>query len=72
MKKLLIIVCLFSLLLLGCAGNNAEELYKTAEFEELQNNKEHAMQLYSEIIGKYPDSPQAQKAKEKLAKLKEK
>jgi len=54
----------------ACSGNNAEEIFKTAEFEELQNNKEHAQQLYNEIIHKYPDSEYAVKATERISELK--
>ena len=54
----------------ACSGNNAEEIFKTAEFEELQNNKEHAEQLYNEIIQKHPGSEYAVKAKERISELK--
>jgi TolA-binding protein len=54
----------------GCAGEKAAELLDTAKFEELQNNKEHAVQLYEEIIKSYPDSEQAKIAKDRLSALK--
>jgi len=54
----------------GCSVNGASELFETAKFEELQNNKEHAMQLYQDIIRKYPQSEFADKAKERLSDLK--
>jgi outer membrane protein assembly factor BamD (BamD/ComL family) len=54
-------------MLSGCSGNKAAELYETAQFEELQNNREHALQLYQEIIKKYPDSEYAKKAGEKIS-----
>jgi len=54
----------------GCSGNNAPELFETAKFEELQNNRDHAIQLYEEIIKKYPGSEFADKAKERLRELK--
>lgn len=54
---------------LSCSGNQAEELYKTAEFEELQNNREHARKLYKEIIKKYPGSEHSKKAEGRLADL---
>jgi TolA-binding protein len=53
----------------GCSGNRAAELFETAQFEEVQNNQEHAKQLYSEIIAKYPESEYAKKAKERLSEL---
>jgi TolA-binding protein len=63
---LCIILFVFSLTLSGCSGNRAAELYDTAQFEEKQNNMEHAAQLYEEIIKKYPESEQAKKAAERL------
>jgi TolA-binding protein len=59
----------FILALSACSGNNAEELFETAQFEELQNNQEHAMQLYEEIIEKYAGSAYAQHATKRLAEL---
>jgi len=53
----------------ACTGNNAEDLFETARFEELQRNREHAEQLYNEIILKYPESEYAGKAKERLSEL---
>jgi len=56
----------------GCAGDKSKELFETAQFEEKQHNNEHAEKLYAEIIAKYPDSPLAKKAQERLAVLKKK
>ena len=50
----------------GCTGNNAGELFETAEFEELQKNHTHAAQLYKEILEKHPDTEYARKARERL------
>ncbi len=61
----LIIIC--APVLLSCSAENAKELYKTAEFEELQNNRDHANKLYSEIVEKYPESEYAEKARKKLS-----
>ena len=66
----LIFVLLVSFILSGCSGNKPAELYKTAGFEELQNNKEHALKLYQEIIEKYPDSEYAKKADERISEIK--
>ena len=52
----------------GCFGENAEQLMKTAEFEELQHNQEHARQLYQRIVTEFPNSPEAKVAAERLAK----
>lgn len=67
MKKTLAVIML--LLALAACSNKAAELYETAKFEELQNNKEHASQIYREIVEKYPDSIQAKEAAKRLAEL---
>jgi TolA-binding protein len=69
MNKLFLLPMLFFLLTAGCSGSGPNELYKTAQFEEKQNNTEHAAKLYNEIIKKYPDSEEARKARENLKKI---
>jgi outer membrane protein assembly factor BamD (BamD/ComL family) len=56
------------LLILGC-GDNAKDLYDTAQLEEKQNNKPHATKLYRQIVEEYPNSPYANQAKIRLAEL---
>lgn len=53
----------------GCVGDKGKELFETAQFEEQQHNQEHAVQLYREILKKYPDSGYAGKARERLAEI---
>ena len=60
----------FVLALSGCGGSKADELFETAQFEEKQNNREHAQQLYEEILRDYPESETAKKAAARLAQLK--
>ncbi len=67
MKKILALLFLF-LFLVACS-DKAAEMYDTAKFEELQNNPEHAVQLYKEIVEKYPDSPKAKEAAARLQEL---
>lgn len=67
MRRLFLVGCLF--LLLTACGDKAKELYETAQFEEQQFNKPHAVQLYRQIVEKHPDSPYAGQAKERLAAL---
>jgi hypothetical protein len=52
----------------GCGGG-AQELLETANFEVVQNNREHAIALYREVPKKYPDSPQARTAEARLKEL---
>ncbi|WP_224981759.1 tetratricopeptide repeat protein [Geomonas agri] len=68
MKRVGLAVLLLAALC-GCAGDKGKELFDTAQFEEKQNNREHAKQLYQEIVTKYPDSPIAKQAQERLAAL---
>jgi len=55
----------------GCSGNGGKELFDTAKLEELQDNDEHARQLYQEIIDHYPETEYARKAQERLSALQE-
>jgi outer membrane protein assembly factor BamD (BamD/ComL family) len=66
----LIAMIVFAITFSACAGDNAKELLETAKFEELQNNRGHATELYEEIIKKHPKSEYAKKAEERLMELK--
>lgn len=70
MRYIILVFMIIAIVALsGCSGNGASELFETAKFEELQNNREHAIQLYDEIVKKYPQSEYADKAKERLSAL---
>ena len=69
---IMVVLLLFSFSLAGCSKEKAAEIYDTAQFEELQNNREHALKLYQEIIEKYPGSEYARKAEERVSQLKQK
>ena len=71
MKGIIFVLILsLSLVLSGCSGDKAEELFETAKLEELQNAQDHAIKLYQEIVENYPDSTYAKSAAERLAALK--
>jgi len=71
MKRItLLLVATAVLAIAGCAGEKGKEQFDTAQFEEKQNNRDHAIQLYEEIVRKYPDSPVAAKARERITALK--
>ncbi len=53
----------------ACSGESAQDLLETAQFEERQMNRAHAKQLYEDLIRRYPSSPEAHTAKERLAAL---
>ncbi len=55
-------------LLLGCGGG-AQELLDTAQLEETQNNLPHARQLYQQIVERYPGTPEAATAADRLRAL---
>lgn len=71
MRKAIVICCilLISCVFLSCAGDDAAEIYENAQFEELQNNNEHALQLYRKVVNEHPESTYAEKAREKLLAL---
>jgi len=67
MKRfILLLVMIAGLSIAGCSGNNVKELFETAQLEELQNNRDHAIKLYREIIEKDPESEYAGKARKRL------
>jgi outer membrane protein assembly factor BamD (BamD/ComL family) len=71
MRKCFVLV--FSLLMLAmtaCSGDNGKQQLETAQFEEKQNNKEHAVKLYEVVVSKYPGSANAKTAQERLNVLK--
>jgi outer membrane protein assembly factor BamD (BamD/ComL family) len=68
-KPILVLLTALLLGFSGCSGKKAEELYETAQFEELQKNYPHAKQLYNEILEKHPSSEAAKKASERLKAL---
>jgi len=70
MKGVMIAAVFLVLFLAGCSDNRGKELFDTAQLEERQNSNAHAIQLYEELLRKYPDSPHAQQAAERLAALK--
>lgn len=71
--KRIILICLLVLAMgvMGCSGDGAKDLYETAQLEELQKNREHAQQLYEEILQKHPNSEYAKKAEERLTVIRE-
>lgn len=72
MKKSALLVCLSIMLALaGCSGDKGKQQLETAQFEEKQNNKEHAIKLYEEVVSKYPGSANAKIAQERLDALKD-
>lgn len=71
MRRLVLAALLLSALMGGCSGDSGKKLLETAQFEEKQNNREHASKLYAEIVAKYPNTPEAKLARERLQALSE-
>ena len=69
MRHFMALMFLGMLALGGCAGDRGKELFETARFEEQQHNQEHAVQLYREIMKKYPGSVYADQAGTRLTEL---
>jgi len=62
-------ILLCTMLLLVACSDPAREKFETAQFEEQQFNKPHAIELYREIVSQHPDSDYAPKAAKRLAEL---
>lgn len=69
MRLTTILAILLLMPLFGCSDKEAEELYRTAQFEERQNNVQHAKDLYQEITTKHPNSDYAKDAQARLTIL---
>jgi outer membrane protein assembly factor BamD (BamD/ComL family) len=71
MKKVILpLTTALLMALAACSGDQGKQQLETAQFEEKQNNREHAAKLYEEVIRKYPGSPNAKTAQERLDALK--
>ena len=53
---------------MGC-GEDPQQLFETAKFEEQQRNFPHAQELYERIIREHPTSSLAEKARERIDAL---
>jgi outer membrane protein assembly factor BamD (BamD/ComL family) len=65
--------CLGLALVMGvltACGEDPQQLFETAQFEEQQHNQAHAQELYQRILRDHPASPVAGKAEERLKELK--
>ncbi len=71
MRIIFLLLLLAFTLCSGCssAEKQAAQLLDTARFEERQHNVDHALQLYEEIIKKYPATPAAKDATLRLEEL---
>jgi TolA-binding protein len=68
--KLCGLVCTLLLLTApSCSGQDPNDLFAIVQFEERQNNREHAIQLYEQIVRDYPQSDAAQRARQRLEEL---
>lgn len=71
MKKcILIFLAVCCTALSACSSDQGKQQLETAQFEEKQNNREHAVKLYEEVVTKYAGSPNAKIAQERLNALK--
>ena len=58
-----------SLVLWAC-GEDPQQLFETAQFEEQQQNRAHAQELYERIVRDHPATEVAKKAQERLEEWK--
>jgi outer membrane protein assembly factor BamD (BamD/ComL family) len=52
-------------MIVGC-GEDPRQIFETARFEEQQQNRAHAQELYEQLILQYPDSEFAEKARQRM------
>ncbi len=64
----ILVVCVSVLGLSGC-GEDPKQLFETAQFEEEQNNRAHARELYERIVQSHPESDWARRAKTRLVEM---
>lgn len=65
------ILLIIAILSAGCsAEKKGAELLETARFEEKQNNLEHAVKLYEEVVRRFPGSQPSKDAAIRLNELK--
>ena len=67
---ILILLAVCCLALTACSSDQGKQQLETAQFEEKQNNREHAIKLYEEVATKYAGSPNAKIAQDRLNVLK--
>lgn len=69
-KYILILLAVCCTALSACSSDQGKQQLETAQFEEKQNNREHAIKLYEEIVTRYAGSPNAKIAQDRLNALK--
>jgi len=69
-KYVLILLTVCCTALTACSSDQGKQQLETAQFEEKQNNREHAIKLYEEVVTKYAGSPNAKIAQDRLDALK--
>ena len=69
-KYVLILLTVCCTALTACSNDQGKQQLETAQFEEKQNNREHAVKLYEEVVTKYAGSPNAKIAQDRLNALK--
>ncbi len=69
-KYILILLAVCCTALTTCSSDQGKQQLETAQFEEKQNNREHAIKLYEEVVTKYAGSPNAKIAQDRLDALK--
>lgn len=69
-KYIFILLAVCCTALSACSSDQGKQQLETAQFEEKQNNREHAIKLYEEVVTKYAGSPNAKIAQDRLNALK--
>ena len=72
MRRLITIVLLGVLAMAGCSKDEAQNLLDTAQTEMKQNKLEHAIDLYWQVLQKYPNSKYSKIANKQLIEISKK
>ncbi len=69
-KYIFILLAVCCMALAACSSDQGKQQLETAQFEEKQNNREHAVKLYEEVVLRHAGTPNAKIAQERLNALK--
>jgi hypothetical protein len=72
MRQVVMVIMFGLLITAGCAKDGGQALLDTAQLELKQNNLEHAVQLYWQVLEKYPNSKYAKIANKQLVEISKK
>ncbi len=67
-QMLRVLICISWIGISGC-GEDPQQIFDTAQFEEKQGNQAHAIELYEHVIEISPESEWGKQERERLAEF---